>query len=239
MVFADYITRQLIIRNVNGTDINHISISYNPQYITEVDSNTVAVSCTSNTEKLSYTSNTECTASQICLINISTPFDTRTINPSGICFGISYADNNLYVVIDKKEIQVMDLTGEVRRTIPLPTPDIFDITIDRHRLVCINETTIYHCSLDGKSLWKFKNDGYQGLHRVTTDADGNIYATEYNTETVVAVSADGEQFKELITKADGLNMPFAIYFEKKDNVLLVFNHMNGKGFLFDANNEQN
>ncbi|CAG2192639.1 unnamed protein product [Mytilus edulis] len=230
LVFAVFQTHQLIICNVNGTDIHHIPLAYFPHYITEVDSNTVAVSCT-NTEVY--------IDSQICLINMSTRSVTRKITISDECRGISYDDNNLYVVIARKRIQVMDLTGKEIRTIPLPTPDISDITVDRHRLVCINNTSIYYFSLDGTLMWEFKNDRYQLLHRVTTDADGNVYATDYNTHTVVAVSADKQQSEELITKSDGLNEPFAIYFEKKNNVLLVCNHKGGRGFLFDANNDQN
>ncbi|CAG2223703.1 unnamed protein product [Mytilus edulis] len=206
LVIAKFTTGQLVICNVNGTDIDHISLSLYPQYITEVDSNTVAVSCTDSKIPVAST--------KICLINISTRSVT-TIATSGKCYGISYYDNNLYAVIDTKNIHVMDLTGKVVRTIPAPSDEIFDITVDRHRLVCIDSSSIFCCSLDGTLMWEFKNDRYQLLHRVTTDADGNVYATDYNTHTVVAVSADKQQSEELITKSDGLNKPFAIYFEKK------------------------
>ncbi|CAG2245248.1 unnamed protein product [Mytilus edulis] len=124
LVFTDYDNRRLIICNSDGTDIHHIPLSYAPYYITEIDSNTVAVSCRYDRT--------------ILIINISTRSITSTINTSGVCYGISYNDNNLYVVIGGSTIHVMDLTGKVIRTIPVPTDGIHDITVDRDRLVCID-----------------------------------------------------------------------------------------------------
>ncbi|CAG2246068.1 unnamed protein product [Mytilus edulis] len=241
-----------------------ISITFlcpiNHGYITEIDSNTVAVSCRYD--------------STILIINISTRSITSTINTSGDCYGISYNDNNLYVVIDKSIIHVMDLTGKVIRTIPVPTDDIYDITVDRDRLVCIDYTSIYCCSLDGKLMWKFEKDEFQDLSRVTTDNEGNLYSdktsiyccsldgksmwnvykndeiqylqgvttddegnvyvTNASTNTVIVVSDDCEHYKELLTESNGLNEPFGIYFDKTENILLVCNERDGNAFLFDV-----
>ncbi|CAG2186399.1 unnamed protein product [Mytilus edulis] len=219
LVFTDYSNKRLIICNSDGTDIHHIPLSYKPYYITEIDSNTVAVSCIDST---------------ILIINISTRSVTSTINTSGYCYGISYNDNNLYVVIDRSIIHVMDLTGKVIRTIPIPTDGIHDITVDRDRLVCIDYTSIYCCSLDGKVMWKFKMDKFQDLTRVTTDNEGNVYVTNEETNTVIVVSDDGKHHKELLTESDGLDDPWGIYFDKKENVLLVCNERDGNAFLFDV-----
>ncbi|VDI56527.1 Hypothetical predicted protein [Mytilus galloprovincialis] len=163
LLFTDLSHDRLIICNSDGTDIHHISLSYTPEYITVIDSNTVAVSCIYN--------------KTILIINISTRSVTSTIKTSGSCYGISYNDNNLYVVIDRSIIHVMDLTGKVIRTIPVPSVGIYDITVDRDRLVCIDTASIYCCSLDGKVMWKFKIDEFQDLCRVTTDNEGNVYVT--------------------------------------------------------------
>ncbi|XP_071147185.1 uncharacterized protein [Mytilus edulis] len=219
LVFTDHYNKRLIICNTDGTDIDYISLSYKPRYITEIDSNTVAVSCSNNT---------------ILIINISTRSVTSTINTSGSCWGLSYNDNNLYVVIDRSIIHVMNLTGKVIRTIPIPTDRIYDITVDRDRLVCIHLTSIYCCSLDGKLMWKFKKDEIQDLRCVTTDDEGNVYVTDYKTHTVIVVSDDGKQHRELLTKSDGLDKPWGIYFDKKENILLVSNPYDGKAFLFDV-----
>ncbi|CAC5361661.1 unnamed protein product [Mytilus coruscus] len=204
----------------DGTDIHHIPLSYKPCYMTVVNINTVAVSCG--------------LVRTILIINISTGSVTSTINTSGSCYGISYNDNNLYVVIDMSIIHVMDLTGKVIRTIPLSLDDIGDITVNRDRLVCINRTSIYCCSLDGKLIWKFKQDEFQDLRCVTTDIEVNVFVTNYKTNTVVIVSDDGQHHRELLTKSDGLDRLWGIYFDKKENILLVCNWSDGNAFLFDV-----
>ncbi|CAC5385844.1 unnamed protein product [Mytilus coruscus] len=219
LVFTDCDNNRLIICNSDGTDIHHIPLSYRPYHMTVVNSNSVAVSYSDRT---------------ILIINISTGSVTSTINTSGYCYGISYNDNNLYVVTDRSIIHVMDLRGKVIRTIPLPSYRITDITVDRDRLVCIGYTSIYCCSLDGKLIWKFEKDKFQDLDGVTTDNDGNVYVTDYNTNTVVVISDDGQHHRELLTKSDGLNEPRGIYFDKKENILLVCNYLDGKAFLFDV-----
>ncbi|CAG2214772.1 unnamed protein product [Mytilus edulis] len=158
-----------------------------------VNIKTVAVSCKDNRI--------------ILIINISTHSVISTIRTRDHCWGISYNDNNLYVVIDGSIIDVMDLTGKVIRTIPLPSDHIHNITVDRNRLVCIDISSIYRCSLDGKLIWKFQEDGIQDFQGVTTDNDGNVYVINYNINTVVVVSYDRTNYRELLTESDGLNWP--------------------------------
>ncbi|XP_076085121.1 uncharacterized protein LOC143055949 isoform X2 [Mytilus galloprovincialis] len=220
LVFTDNENERLIICNSDGTNIHHIPLSDKPYYMTVVSSNTVAVSCI--------------LGKTILIINISTRSVTSTINTRGDCRGISYNDNNLYVVIDRSIIHVMNLQGKVNRTIPLPSDDIYDITIDKDKLVCIYEKSIYCCSLDGTLNWKFKKDEFQDLNRVTTDNEGNVYVTNSNTTTVAVVSDDGKQYRELLTESDGLNDPWGIYFDKKENIMIVCNGGDGKVFLFDV-----
>ncbi|VDI17573.1 Hypothetical predicted protein [Mytilus galloprovincialis] len=208
----------------DGTDVHHFPLSYKPYCITDVDSNTVAVSCIDRT---------------ILIINISTRSITSTINTRGYCDGgISYNDNNLYVVIARSIIHVMDLKGKVIRTIALPADKIRDISVNRGRLVVINVTSIYCCSLHEQLIWKFKNDKYKDLDRVTTDNESNVYVTDGSTHTVVVVSDDGKLYREILTQSDGLKRPSGIHFDKNENVLLVCNHTFGNGFLFELKRNQ-
>lgn len=220
LVFTDYNYNKLMLCNADSTDLHHISVSYTPHYITKLDNSTVAVSCYYN--------------KTILIINISKGVVTSRISTSDLCRGISYNDNNLYVVIGGCILHVMNLTGKIIRTIPLPSDTIFDITVDRDRLVFVEYISIYCCSLDGNLIWKFENEKYQDFRRVTTDSEGNVYVTDLNTNTVVVVSADGRQYREILTESNGLNCPRGIYFEKPENVLVVCDRQDGQAFLFDV-----
>ncbi|XP_076086697.1 uncharacterized protein LOC143057293 [Mytilus galloprovincialis] len=221
LVFTDYLNNRLIICNyhVDGTDIHHIPLSNKPKRIKVININTVAVCCGNNS---------------ILIINISTGSVTSTIKTSGYCSGISYNDNNLYVIIGRRKIHVMTLKGEVKRTILLPSDLITDITVDRDRLVCIDYRAIYSCSLDGKLMWMFEKDILKDLNRVTTDNGGNVYVTDGGTNNVVVVFDDGQHYTEIVTNPDGFDKPMGIYFDKRENILLVCNFDDGKASLFDV-----
>ncbi|CAC5369860.1 unnamed protein product [Mytilus coruscus] len=224
LVLTDWSNKRLIICNSDGTIINHIPLFYPPWYITELDSDTVAVSCTND--------------KTILIIHISTRSVTSTIKTRGNCDGISYHNNNLYVVI-WSIIHVMDLTGKLIHTIPLPSADIYDITVERGRFVCIDDTSIYCCSFDGKLMWKLIKENIQDLRRVTTDNEGNVYVIDAYTDTVLVVNDDGQHYREIITKSDGLVKPSGIYFDKNENILFVCNYSDGKAFLFDVKKQHN
>ncbi|CAG2214489.1 unnamed protein product [Mytilus edulis] len=161
LVLTELNKTRLIICNADSTDIHHFPLPKNPNYITKIDSITVAVSC----YELSIQDTT------ILIVNISTGSVISRFSTCGDCRGISYNDDNMYVVI-RSMIKVMDLTGKVKRSIPLPLDDIRDISVNGDRLVCIKYTSVYCCSLDGKLIWEFENYDLQDLRRVTTDAEG-------------------------------------------------------------------
>ncbi|XP_052081918.1 uncharacterized protein LOC127719719 [Mytilus californianus] len=225
LAFTESLNNQLIICNADSTNIHHIPLHYKPWYLTEVDSTTVAISCMIDRT--------------ILMINISTGNVIDKIETSDYCYGISYNDNTLYVVIGKSIIHVMDLRGNVFRTIYLPADSTVNITADRDRLVCIDKRSIFCWSLDGKLIWTFENGKYESLRGVTTDNKGNVYVTDYYTNAVVEVSDEGKHHREILTKSDSLNHPCGIYFQKKENVLLVCNINDIKAFLFDVNRNIN
>ncbi|VDI59551.1 Hypothetical predicted protein, partial [Mytilus galloprovincialis] len=221
LVFTDTDNNRLIICNVDGTDFHHIPLPYKPYYMTEIDSNTVAVSYRYN-----WT---------IPIINISTRSVIRTIYTRTIFNGISYHENNLYFGIGKRTIQVMNLTDEVIRTISVPSRGIFDITVDRDRLVYTDIRSIYCYSLDGERIWvTAKDDNTKNFRRVTTDNKGNVYATYTDTHTVEIIYDKGQQQRKLLNLSDGIYKPYGIFFDKEENILVVCSVEFGLVYLFDV-----
>ncbi|CAC5403197.1 unnamed protein product [Mytilus coruscus] len=214
-------TRFLNICNVDGTDAHHIPLPYTPWYITEVDHNTLAVSCTRD--------------KVILIIDISTGYVTGTIKLRNYCYGISYDNEYLYVVIDRKIIHVMNMTGNLIRTITSPSVSSIDITVHKDRYVCINLSSINCYYLDGKLKWKFENGKFENnFHSVTVDEKGNVYVTDRTSDTIVAVSADGRNSSEILSATDGLLSPSGIHYDRDENILLVCNFWAHTVFLFDV-----
>ncbi|CAG2189517.1 unnamed protein product [Mytilus edulis] len=105
LIDASYYNR-LIICNIDETDFRTIPLSHKPDYITEVDINTVAVSCIYK--------------STILIINIYVGEISSVFKIGGIYHGLSYDAYNVYTVCGDKSIHVTDMTGNVIRVIPIP-----------------------------------------------------------------------------------------------------------------------
>lgn len=221
LVFTDSY-RKMMSCNSDGTNVHHISMPHKPGYITEIDSDTVAVSCIDRT---------------ILIIKLSTTGVISTIKTSKFCRAISYNDNNLYAVVDNNSIHMMDMTGNNIRIIPLPSVYIVDMTVDRDTIVYIDETSIYCCSTYGKLIWKFEIGIDASLNCVTTDDENNVYVADLNSTSVFVVSGNGNRCRTLFGKSNWLNRTGGIYFDRKEKILLVCNNEDEKAFLFDINTE--
>ncbi|CAC5384485.1 unnamed protein product [Mytilus coruscus] len=222
LVFTDRKNKQLIICSRNVSCIRNIPLSWSPWYITNINSDTVAVSYPVPTK--------------IQIISLSTGTVTCTFDISG-CRGIAQRCNELYVSVARKGIQVLDLSGNVLRALPAPSDNIYRITINKDRLFCvdIHGFIVYCCDINGgKVVWKFANEKYKTVLGATTDDQGNVYMTGAGPDNVVMITPDGKHEKELLTASYGLHYPHGIYYDKTNKCLLLANEKDGKAFLFDA-----
>ncbi|XP_063431289.1 uncharacterized protein LOC134713952 [Mytilus trossulus] len=217
LLFTEDNKNQLIIYNANGTLERTIHLDSEPWYLTEINRNTVAVSCPR--------------AKTVLIINIYTGSVSDKIITKDNCFGLSYNDY-LYVIVGSSLLCVMDLAGKVIRTCTLKLVDNCNITVHKNLLVCIKKNTLICCfSLDGKVIWEFEEYKYKRLRRVTTDDEGNVYVTDEDTNVVLVISKDGKKIKEILTESDGMVMPAGIHFDKKENVLMICS--DEEAWLFD------
>ncbi|VDI02853.1 Hypothetical predicted protein [Mytilus galloprovincialis] len=222
LVFTDRKNKQLITCSSNGGCIRNIPLSWSPWYITNINSDTVAVSYP--------------VPNKIQIISLSTGTVTCTFEIIG-CRGISYNCNDLYISVALKGIQVLDLSGNLLRTIPSPSDNIYRITIHEDRLFCVHlhKFIVYCCDINGgKVIWKFANEKYKTVLGATTDDQGNLYMTGVGPNNVVMITPEGKHEKELLTASYGLHYPHGIYYDKTNKCLLLADEKDGKAFLFNA-----
>ncbi|CAG2195038.1 unnamed protein product [Mytilus edulis] len=136
LLFTEQDKHQLIIYNADGTLERTFHLDYKPWYLTEINRNTVAVSCPS--------------AKTVLIINIDTGSVNDKIRTKDFCFGISYNDY-LYVMVDlvtkKSLLCVMDLAGKVIRTLELHVVHSCHITVHKDMLICIDKNELIRCFL--------------------------------------------------------------------------------------------
>ncbi|VDI41569.1 Hypothetical predicted protein, partial [Mytilus galloprovincialis] len=187
----------MIFCDTDGNNVQLMSLSYTPRYMTEVDKNTKAVSC--KFDKV------------ILIIDISKLLVVNKIITKKRCYGILYNYNNLYVVVGKL-LHVMNIQGKVLSSLPCPLSSIssstnyINITANRDRLYCVNSNAVYCSSLDGRLILKFENKKYESLRRVTTDDSGHVFVTDEETKTVLTVSGDGKH-QEIFKESDEIKKP--------------------------------
>ncbi|VDI50144.1 Hypothetical predicted protein [Mytilus galloprovincialis] len=87
--------------------------------------------------------------------------------------------------------------------------------------------------MDGTTIWSFKDDTVIANPRgIAVEDMENVYITNGDQNNVTVISPDRTQSKQLLSQADGLKIPTATQYDRKQNRLLVANYVE-KAFLFD------
>lgn len=91
--------------------------------------------------------------------------------------------------------------------------------------------TVVCCDMDGKSIWTFKNvDILKSPHGISLDNSGNVYVACSSSNSVMVLSSDGKNNKQILSQDDGLQFPCALHFDRHRNRLFV---ANGKQTVFE------
>ncbi|VDI38369.1 Hypothetical predicted protein [Mytilus galloprovincialis] len=178
--------------------------------VTQINQNTFAI--TYPTEKA------------IKIFTMENEIVTKVITLDKECYGLSFYSNSLAVGLsygDEGEIRIIDLEGNTLKTIQV------EIELPLDYLVYYNDIVIYsyyrgkaiYCyDESGKQIWRYTQD----LERpagLCTDTYGNIIVADYNSDSIIVISKDGQSSKVLIK--DGLKEPKCI----------CFNHNESSGFI--------
>ncbi|CAG2247774.1 unnamed protein product [Mytilus edulis] len=103
---------------------------------------------------------------------------------------------------------------------------IFFTTPDKETVTC--------CLYSGALVWEFKDERViKSPQGITVDNNGVIFVVGNHSCNVVAISPDGKQCKQILTKKDGLDGPTAIFVDKVRNLLLVTNE-NRFAYMYDV-----
>ncbi|CAC5363156.1 unnamed protein product [Mytilus coruscus] len=223
LVFTETFHNRLLFYNLNGSFNREIKLSSQPEFISVINDRYVAVSYNRGF---------------IETININTRQVKKKIKiRCDLSGGISYQNGLIYVVINRQEIDVINMTGEITQSFhsPFQSP-VLCLSTDTDILFLADPlvNTLYCCDLNGSERWNLIFDKMSYPCGGTTDRDGNVYVVCYKSNNVVVVSSDGKYYKELLTEKDGLHNPTGIYYEKSKDCLLVCNGGNGYAFLFDV-----
>lgn len=225
LVFTDIFNNRLLIYNTDGSFKRHIQRSCKPKRLSRMKDHSVAVSYVER---------------YIDIICLNTGKVESTIRTTVDTFGMAYQNGRYYVGIDQKRINVLDTAGIVIKSFRCPSGKIQYIASDRDSLYFPSHMAIYCYDLYGMVKWQFEYEQIRGslgdmrrLCGITADGNGNVFVTYTESNKVLFVSTDGKDYKELLTRKDGLERPTGVSFDKSNKCLLVCNERHGRTFLYD------
>ncbi|VDH95491.1 Hypothetical predicted protein [Mytilus galloprovincialis] len=224
LVFTDISNEKLLVYNNDGSSNRDIKLSAGPCFVSVLSDDNVAVSY-----KLNY----------IEIISVNMGRVRSVIGTNGQASGIAHHNELLYVVIDKKKIDIMFQMGEIVGSFPCPSESIWIIETNQNKLFLAEAFggNLYCCTMNGEVIWKFSDDNMRFLLGVAADSCGNLFMTLRDHHTVVSVTPDGKHNKEILTRRDGMNCPTGIYYDKSNDCMLVCNQRNGDAFLYDIKHQ--
>ena len=115
--------------------------------------------------------------------------------------------------------------------VKIPGDNSTHISLRDDTIKCTDWTTnaIYCYTLTGQQIWTFKDENVLREPRgIALDKNSNVYVADRSTNNVVVLSPDGNNYREILTKSDGLDRPFSLRINIDRNELLVCNK-NGSG----------
>ncbi|CAC5396781.1 unnamed protein product [Mytilus coruscus] len=88
-----------------------------------------------------------------------------------------------------------------------------------------NSVTCYDLQGTCRVQWLFKNESVLKIPSgISVDNDGNVYVIGNSSKNVVVISANGQEYKEILNARDGLQDATGLHYNRNTNQLLVANH---------------
>ncbi|VDI36082.1 Hypothetical predicted protein [Mytilus galloprovincialis] len=212
IIIADYFgSGNLMEYGKDGKHIRDISVSTGPYGLTVIDTDRIAVTYGSK--------------NYLEIINYMGDIERTKVQCSTACWGISYQDQKLYVVVNPQGIVVMDLTGKTLNTIDINV--LYNIvyymttTVDKIYYTNGRNNTVHCCSMTGQEIWVFKDQSISQPRGISVDNNQNVFVIGRSSNNLTVIKHDGKDSKVLLTDRDGLNNPMAVYYNKGKNIVCL------------------
>ncbi|XP_071123431.1 uncharacterized protein [Mytilus edulis] len=156
------------------------------------------------------------------MINITD--DCRiNIKAYNLCWGISHQDGRLYIIVKEVGILVADVDGDILNTLPIDTCNVKYISTSKDVICYSNDVqnTVHCCDMNGKEIWVFRHESLIIPAGLSVGDDMHLFIVGCASNNITLIHRDGTTSKILLTPADGLSDPQAMYYDKNRKTLIV------------------
>ncbi|CAC5403576.1 unnamed protein product [Mytilus coruscus] len=171
----------------------------------------------------------------IKIYNMENESVTKVIALDKICWGLSCSKKSLAVGLKKSEICILDLEGNMLRSIHVQSESpLYHLVHCNDRVICsdLGGKAVFCVDESGKQIWQYNQD-LEGPTGLCVDTYGNIIITDFTSDRIIVISKDGKDCKTLLRREDGLkdmecicyknNESYGIVCDTRGNNLLKFN----------------
>lgn len=212
-------SKRLLTVNSDGSFSKDVSFIDTPVFdLTFIDSSIMAISTGSYRK--------------IKIINTTNQNVLQNVTTSGNNYGITSAHGSLIFCVGNQNLQSFNLSDN-------SVDEIQSGKLKNNAYVCYNDGKLYHTSANGSSiicrdicgntLWEFQAEQLKEPRGIAVDRNGKIYVVGEASNNLITISADGKQFKEMLTSNDELNKPTAVCCDNRNDILVICNK---SGLLF-------
>ena len=225
LVFAEQEGKQLLMFSNNGNyEKDIVRFSGTPFEVLYTGENIVAVTILDKHE--------------VVFANVITNSIINTVDVGHKCWGTDFNMNRLAIRViqlpTSNHIVYLDPKGKLIDRVNIPDENSTSISLRDDTIKCTDwkTNTIYCYTLTGQEIWTFKDENVLRAPRgIALDKNRNVYVAGMRTHNVVVLSPDGKNYREILTKRDGLDRPFSLRINIDRNELLVCN-VRGPAFMF-------
>jgi DNA-binding beta-propeller fold protein YncE len=170
------------------------------------------------------------------ILNIASKNIDKIINTYNWCYGITQNEGSLLFCERTKGISRVQLSDNSISLLVKQEgfPDFTYVITSGDNIYHTNRTanTVSCHKINGDKLWEFQDVAIIRSPRgVVVDRDLNVYVASESNDSVVVISPDGKRCRTVLGESDGIDNPFAIWFDKVKNNLVVC-IFSGKTFLY-------
>ncbi|CAC5425016.1 unnamed protein product [Mytilus coruscus] len=212
MIFASYINNQVSVLKPDGSadfDLNTIGPVWDVVYIGD---NYVAV-----------TSGDITNSKKINIINVENRNVQKVLNVTSANDGVAFKDGKLIYCAREQGLKMISLSD--KSIISITTNKMSsqaNVDSKGDKLFYSNEEnhTVNCCDFHGKTLWTFSEPSALNFPcSLSVDNDGNVFVAGALSHNVIVISIDGQRYRQLLSKKDGLDCPKLWEYDRTNNKL--------------------
>ncbi|XP_052084448.1 uncharacterized protein LOC127721687 [Mytilus californianus] len=213
MVFTCYFKHNVIVLQSDGSIDFAINKFGNTFDVVFIGDNYIAV--------------TSGDSDKINIIDLKKRKVKKTIKVNSNNAGVVYKDGYLIYCAGEKGLQMVSLSDEsITNVTNSKISNLAYVTTSGKKLFyteCANNS-VTCCDHHGNILWTFCNTSVLiSPYGISVDNDGNVFVVGFATQNVVVISPNGQRYRQILSREDGLELPQVLHYDQPTNTLLVAN----------------